>query len=250
MTTTSSETSPELHELAGQYVLGTLPAADRRAVEDRLKDDASLRSAVRAWEERLLPLTDLVEPVPPSSRLWQRIERSAKTAIGQRRVELTHSADASSSHALRNWWNSLFVWRGLTATSMAAAVVLAMVLVARMDVTEPAPEFLVVLVAPEDKSPGWVIETGTAQQIRLIPLATAVVPQDKALEFWTKGTDWKAPVSLGLVKPGQPVRISLDRLPPMQPNQLFELTLEPATGSPTGLPTGPIQFIGRAVKVS
>jgi anti-sigma-K factor RskA len=30
---------------------------------------------------------------------------------------------------------------------------------------------------------------------------------------------------------------------------LFELTLERSTGSPVNKPTGPIQFIGRAVKV-
>jgi anti-sigma-K factor RskA len=35
----------------------------------------------------------------------------------------------------------------------------------------------------------------------------------------------------------------------LEPNQLFELTLEPKTGSPIGKPTGPIQFIGRAVKM-
>ena len=57
-------------------------------------------------------------------------------------------------------------------------------------------------------------------------------------------------MSLGLVKPGQTVRIPLDKLPPLQPNQLFELTLEPVNGSPTHRPTGPIQFIGRAVKVT
>lgn len=42
---------------------------------------------------------------------------------------------------------------------------------------------------------------------------------------------------------------SLGKLAPLQPNQLFELTLEPVNGSPAGRPTGPIQFIGRAVKV-
>ncbi len=56
-------------------------------------------------------------------------------------------------------------------------------------------------------------------------------------------------MSQGLVKPGEPVRIPLDKLPPLEPNQLFELTLEPKTGSPIGKPTGPIQFIGRAVKM-
>ncbi|MEZ0198984.1 RNA polymerase subunit sigma-70, partial [Pseudomonas qingdaonensis] len=38
-------------------------------------------------------------------------------------------------------------------------------------------------------------------------------------------------------------------LPPLEANQLFELTLEKAGGSPTGLPSGPVKFIGRAVKV-
>ncbi|MNO07356.1 Anti-sigma-K factor rskA [compost metagenome] len=56
-------------------------------------------------------------------------------------------------------------------------------------------------------------------------------------------------MSLGLVKPGQRLQVPLDQLPPLTPNQLFELTLENPGGSPTGKPTGPIQFIGRAVKV-
>ena len=38
--------------------------------------------------------------------------------------------------------------------------------------------------------------------------------------------------------------LSLKDLPPPKPDQLFELTLEPATGSPTGRPTGPILFKG------
>jgi len=75
------------------------------------------------------------------------------------------------------------------------------------------------------------------------------VPADKTLQFWTKGEDWQGPVSLGLVKPGQTLSVPLDKLPPLAPNQLFELTLENPGGSKTGKPTGPIQAIGRAVKV-
>ena len=36
------------------------------------------------------------------------------------------------------------------------------------------------------------------------------------------------------------------KLPTAQRNQLFEITLEPATGSPTGRPTGPILYKGLA----
>jgi anti-sigma-K factor RskA len=111
------------------------------------------------------------------------------------------------------------------------------------------PKFMVVLVAPQDKAPGWVIQASDKQQVSLIPLGTFEVPPDKALQFWTKAEGWDAPVSLGLVKPGQRINVPISALPAISSNQLFELTLEPTSGSPTGRPTGPIQFLGRAVPV-
>jgi anti-sigma-K factor RskA len=235
------------HDLAAEYVLGTLSAAKRREVEARLPLDAELRTAVQNWQERLLPLASLAEPVEPAPQLWQRIESS-----------LEKSAAASASSATRkavlpakqNWWDSVKLWRGLAGTGFAATAVLAAVLVTRMGAT-PAPQYMVVLVAPQDKAPGWVIQANAAtpKQLSLIPLGDTPVPAEKSLQFWTKGDNWTGPVSLGLVKPGQTIQIPLDKLPPLQPNQLFELTLEPVNGSPTNKPTGPIQFIGRAVKV-
>jgi anti-sigma-K factor RskA len=113
----------------------------------------------------------------------------------------------------------------------------------------PTPQYLVVLVAPQDKAPGWVVQASNAREVELIPLAVAQVPADKVLEFWTKADGWQGPVSLGLVQPGRSLRIALDKLPPLQANQLFELTLENVGGSTVGKPTGPVQFIGRAVKL-
>lgn len=75
------------------------------------------------------------------------------------------------------------------------------------------------------------------------------MPEGRSLQFWTKGNSWRGPVSLGLVAPGRAVRVPIAQLPPLENDQLFELTLEPANGSPIDRPTGPIQFIGRAVKV-
>jgi anti-sigma-K factor RskA len=74
--------------------------------------------------------------------------------------------------------------------------------------------------------------------LRLVPLGTTAVPEQRSLQFWTKADDWNAPVSLGLVQPGQPLEVKLDQLPPLVPNQLFEITLEPYAGSPTGGPPG------------
>lgn len=229
----SKASDDDIQHLASEYVLGTLTAQQRLEVERRLPAEPALRAAVDAWEERLLPLTELAEPVTPSAGLWGRIERS-----------LNGSARGHSRSA--NWWDNLSLWRGLAGAGLAASLVLAVTLLTQ---APAAPSYLVVLVAPQDKSPGWVVQASNPKEIQLIPLSVTEVPTDKALEFWTKGNDWQGPVSLGLVKPGQTLSIPVDKLPPLQPDQLFELTLEQATGSPIGKPTGPIQFIGRAVKV-
>ena len=131
----------------------------------------------------------------------------------------------------------------------AIATLLAAVLVGRLAEPPAEARFMVVLVAPDDKAPGWVVQAGASRQIELIPLGAVDVPADKALQFWTKAGNWSAPVSLGLVKPGHSLKVPAGQLPALQPNQLFELTLEPRSGSPTGRPTGPIRYIGRAVQV-
>ncbi|NWE10489.1 RNA polymerase subunit sigma-70, partial [Pseudomonas edaphica] len=93
--------SNPLDELASEYVLGTLPAEQRAEVEQRLKHDSELRAAVDAWEQRLLPLTALAEPVPPSAQLWRRIERST-----------------ANQPAGVPWWNLLALWRGLAGAGL------------------------------------------------------------------------------------------------------------------------------------
>lgn len=250
-------TPEDRHELAGDYVLGTLSAVRRLEVDENLPHDPELRRAVQDWHDRLLPLTALAEPVDPSPQLWQRIQGSLQTAPMTESAEVAVAAPAKSGRAAvgsapvarPNWWENLVVWRGLAGTGFAMAAVLAAVLVTRMGAS-PSPQYMVVLVAPQDKAPGWVVQASSAQQISLIPLGTSLVPQEKSLQFWTKGDSWSGPVSLGLVQPGQTITIPLGKLPPLQPNQLFELTLEPAGGSPIDKPTGPIQFIGRAVKIT
>ena len=250
------------NQIAGDYVLGTLSSASRRQVERRLSLDAALRADVTGWQEKLLPLAELAEPVEPSAQLWQRIAGSVQGVVAaamaaeppppiqpRRAVKPT-----APQNRWANWWGSLNLWRSLAGTGFAAAAILAALLVPRLGTVSvpPTPQYLVVLVAPQDKSPGWVVQASAqdaGRQISLTPLGRDTVPAEKTLQFWTKGDNWSGPVSLGLVQPGQSIRIPLDKLPPLQPNQLFELTLEPSGGSPIGKPTGPIQFIGRAVKV-
>ncbi|MFP3515420.1 anti-sigma factor [Pseudomonas sp. SIMBA_077] len=231
----------KVQALASEYVLGTLSVEQRVDVQDRLGHDAELQAAVDAWEQRLLPLTELAEPKTPTALLWQRIERSVKN-LEPRASEALISAQPIA------WWNLLSLWRGLAGAGLVATLVLGSMLLTHTAQVSPT-SYVVVLVAPQNQAPGWVIQASNSREIQLMPLGVAHVPTGKTLEFWTKADGWQSPVSLGLVKPGQTLSVPLDKLPPLEPNQLFELTLENPNGSPTGKPTGPIQFIGRAVKV-
>lgn len=232
-----SESDAELQALAGEYVLGTLSLARRQEVERRMAVDLRLRREVDAWEARLHPLAQLAEPQQPSAALWPRIERSLFMPAAVRR-----------SGGWRAWWSSLHFWRWTSAAAITCSAVLALWVSREIATPRPA-RFMVVLVAPQDKSPGWIVQTNSGQQLDLIPLTGNAPPEQKAFQFWTKGDNWSGPVSLGLVKAGHSQRIALSQLPKLQPNQLFEITLEPSSGSPTGKPTGPILYIGRAVQV-
>lgn len=240
MNTTHDYATHDYDDLAGQYVLGTLPRARRLEVDAALSDNASLRAAVAFWEARLLPLTTLVEPSTPPASLWARIERSLGPA-----ATLTSTP---SPGARVGWWERLGLWRALAAGGFAAAAVMAVVVGLRVhDVQQP--HYMVVLAAPQNAAPGWVLKMTGATTLRLEPLVATAVPAQRALQLWTKADDWSGPVSLGLVKPGETVEVKLDNLPKIVPNQLFEITLEPEAGSPIGKPTGPILFIGRAVVI-
>ena len=78
----------------------------------------------------------------------------------------------------------------------------------------------------------------------LLPLAAIDVPEGKALEVWTLPSRERGPVSVGLMDRARALTLSLKDLPAPRPDQLFEITLEPATVSPIGRPTGPVLFKG------
>lgn len=226
---------------AGEYVLGTLAAAERAELESRLGSDAALRREVAYWQDRLLGLAARVPAAEPSPGLWARIE-----------ARLGAPADARAPSA-PSLWERLGFWQALSGLAVAASLVLASLLVLRAP--EPAPErYLAVLQNPKDARTGWLVridvgEAGAA--LELVPVgAPTEVPAGRSLQFWTKPEGAAGPTSLGLVRAGQPVTVPLDRLP-ARPGaaDLFEITLEPEGGSPYDRPSGPVLYIGRTVRL-
>ena len=93
--------------------------------------------------------------------------------------------------------------------------------------------------------PVFAISAVLAIAALLVRYAGISIPLiDRALEIWTLWDRAVGPRSVGLIDAPRSVRLNLRDLPKPGPNQLFEITLEPASGSPTGRPTGPILMKG------
>jgi len=231
---------------AAEYVLGTLNDAERETFVTQMAGDPALQAEVGYWQDRLLGLAARIEPVEPSSGVWHRIDASLQFQDGARSAGVSRErTPPAASHAETRWWNRLGFWRGLSGLAVAASLLLASLLVLH-EMEVPQARYVAVLQSP-DRLAGWIVQAADREPVKLIPLGDpGPIPPDRSWQFWTKGKDAAAPTSLGLLPPGGATEIPRSRLPELGEEQLFEITLEPAAGSPTGLPTGPVLFLGRA----
>ena len=213
----------DLDLLAGEYVLGVLPAEERAAVERRLLDNAGLAARVAAWQERLAPLAEDLAPVTPRPQVWQQIRRSLTAARREPRAP---------------WWGRLGLWRGWAGLATAAALGLLVLLVTT---PAPAPGLVAVLTATDGR-PVWLVSAAADEAaLGARQLADALQP-GRVPELWLLPAGATRPVSLGLLDPAGANRRTLEGLPAdaIGPGALLEVSLEPPGGSPTGLPTGPV----------
>lgn len=216
------------------YVLGLLEPAAGQAFEAEMERDPALQAEVEAWRGRLVELDETAVPESADDRLWRRIEGglvAARPAVPPRARR-------------RSLWSDLPFWRGTGLAASAVAVMLMIGVVALVRRPPPQPVLVAILVAEGSVTPGAVIEIGADGTARLLSLATVPVPQDRALQVWTLPSREVGPVSIGLIDAARSIRLDLGSLPAPRENQLFEITLEQASGSPTGRPTGPILFKG------
>jgi anti-sigma-K factor RskA len=139
-------------------------------------------------------------------------------------------------------WNSLLALRITALAASLAAVVLAVGLAFAIRSAHQAPTMIAVLL--DGNRAGAVVEAFADGRVVLRPLTGIDVPAGRAIQVWTLPSRERGPVSVGLMSRARTLQLSLQDLPTPKLDQLFELTLEPETGSPTGRPTGPVLFKG------
>ena len=210
-----------LSQLAGEYVLGTLRGRARRRVERALESDAKVRAAVEAWQTRLAPLTAGIEPVAPAPATWLAVVRRLALEPTARRTR-------------RRWAGP--------PLALAAMLALAAITVT-VRVWQDAHAFRpAAVVAGAQGERLWQVELNAAgDRLRITVVGPVVAPSGRDLELWAL-PEGGAPVSLGLL----PVSGHLSR--PLGATQRRALSaarkvavsVEPAGGSTTGAPTGPV----------
>lgn len=199
--------------LAAEYVLGVLSLADRSAVEARLKNDSAFVARVAAWENRLSPLNDDYAEVPAPD-LVPRIE-----------ARLFPVAEQPARRPLFGW---------LSGAATAAAIAIAAVVM----FTPAAPPPVVATLGEADASLRFEARFD-GQALTVTRVAGTAAPQGQVQQLWIIAPD-AAPVSLGLLE-GESIAVPYPAAPA---GWTLAVSVEPAGGSPTGAPTGPVVAAG------
>lgn len=213
--------------LAAEYVLGTLRGPARRRFERWRSSSTMVDARCRLWEERLLPLARGLTPVRPPPRVWEGISRRLRFRPASRRRAFKWT-QALAAGILVATGGALLYWQSPGAVIQQATI------------ATPAG-------APgAAAAPVWQVEVHAARlrQAQLVIRTEALPPAHAGhdYELWAlpaKG----APVSLGVLPSADGVARRV-----LKPEQLRALgnattlavSLEPAGGSPTGAPTGPV----------
>lgn len=229
-----------LDALAAAYALGTLNAGPRRRLARAALRDPLVAAALRDWEWRLAALADGMPAIAPPPRVWDAIRR---------RLGLAGPGGALEPRGAALWWTSLGLWRGVALAGFALAFALALTVLAPR--SERPFESVVVVLAGPDAKPALVATAERGSRFLTVKaLAPVALPRDRTLELWML-PDGRAPVSMGLVPASGIDRVAL-RAPAgiaLQDIPALAVSVEPAGGSPTGAPTGPVIYTGRVERI-
>jgi len=213
--------------LAAEYVLGTLRGRARKRFERAMRTDRAVADAVLAWEERLVPLAEALEPIQPPERVWRAI---------QGRVQ--------APRARLSLGSSVSLWRALAVASLAAVVVLsALLLRPSADRGEGA---VVAVLTAKDAKPTLVASADRFGRYLTIKAIEKIdIPPDRSLQLWMLPSGGN-PQSLGVIDSTTLARVALSAPADQALRNIpaLAVSLEPRGGSPTGLPTGPVLYTG------
>lgn len=228
-------------DLAADFALGLAEGAELERAERLLATDADFAAAVAGLRQRLSPLDDTAMEIAPPTDMLARIGQAIDSAPSPRTA-----IPASSEKLWSGLWQSLTFWRNVAIG--AAASLLVVTGLARFGDAPPTQPVYVAVLQNDAGQSTAVVNAFADGTVMLVPIQSIAVPQGRIIEVWTLQNRTQGPVSIGRMDQARTLKLDLKSLPKAGVGHLFELTLEPAGGSPTGKPTGPILAKGLAAQ--
>ncbi len=229
---------------ADDYVMGLMSPTEVELFEALIAADPALSAHVARLRDQLLPLDLSAKatalPAGFASRLQDIIAQTPQDAAP---VTMPLSADPTVAPVAANLPRAPRRW----LAGLAASLVLGLLLGFGGATQRPAPAPQVVAVLLDDQGqPRAIIEDygDDTAQIRFV--SDVDVPQGFSIQAWTLPSTEMGPQSLGVLDGPRATALTGPDLPVPADAQLYEITLEPEGGSPTGRPTGPIIAKGLA----
>jgi anti-sigma-K factor RskA len=236
--------SPATAEITGDLLFfDTAPTQPEAAAEQAAEEPA---------DETAAP------PPPPAAKRTTGTERTV--AAGAER-----SADVIRLRKRVGRWRGFSLALGAIAALLAAYIAVSQLapdrlppqlravganLIARTEPQERGPsDRLVAVLQQQPIAPAFLLTVDTQQRTVVVRRVSAGQENGRSYELWLITGRSAAPKSLGVVGGDEftqrplPANIDLETLR----SATYAVSLEPAGGSPTGAPTGPVLFTGKAV---
>lgn len=228
---------------AGELALGLVEGEERLALETRARTDTGFARLVAHWEVRFAGFASDLDGVAPPRSAKRRIDR-----------KLFGSAEARAG----SLWGSLAFWRVCAAVFGGLAFMLAASAVLFLRTPLDARGDYVAALSPTDAPASIIVRIDLLAGVVEVKAfdaggrtaEKAIDAGDRATELWLVPSG-EPPRSLGVISHQEGARIALDRATAAKiaPGATLAVSLEPAGGSPTGAPTGPVIAAGEIQEI-
>ena len=219
----------------GEYVLGTLDAKERAEAERLI---ASPTPPCRA--SALLG--------KPACRAYGR-RPAGRAAAGSVAAHFRRLAAAAGGAQIVDLTRRLKRWQAATYVAGALAASL-LVFVGVREAYRPPDAGKLVAVLQQDKvSPAFLLTVDLRTKEFTVRRVGAEAPRDRSYELWLVHSKFPQPRSLGVIGDHEFTKAALTAYDPQIINEAtYAVSIEPPGGSPTGVATGPIVYVGKLIE--
>lgn len=216
-----------LDALCGEYLVGTMRGRPRRRFERALKQEPLVAARLAYWQRTHAPRPSDQMREQPDPATWRRLE----SELGLARFK-------------RPWWRRVGLWRMWATAATAALVVLVGIQVQQFE----TPRQLVEIARLGSKEQPATVTASVSKDHQFLELRAARPVEAgpaQSYELWLIPKEGGAPLSLAVLgRLDARVVVPEGHRARLQAGATLAVSVEPAGGSPTGAPTGPVILVG------